>query len=101
MRERVTEHRILQAPLVVRRREGEKGRLAAGELVDRRRRHGYPTLCSATICQKRPVRLRVAAVRALASANTPAAKRALRTLVGDRESEVRAMALDGLAGRLG
>src|ERR1700674_2325176 len=61
MRERVTEHRILEAPLVVRRREGEKGRLAAGELVDRRRRHGYPTLCSAMTCQKRPARLRVVA----------------------------------------
>lgn len=56
---------------------------------------------SGALFRRRPVRLRVAAVRALASANTPAAKSALRTLVGDKESEVRATALDGLAARLG
>ncbi len=39
MRERVIEHRILQTALVVRGREGEKGMLATGELIDGRSRH--------------------------------------------------------------
>jgi hypothetical protein len=34
MRERVTEDRILQTPLVVRGRESEKGSIATSELID-------------------------------------------------------------------
>ncbi len=56
---------------------------------------------SRPLLRRRPVRLRVAAVRALASAKTPAAASALRTLARDREAEVRAAAIDGIAGRLG
>jgi len=38
---------VLQALLVVRSREGEKGSLATGELIDGRARHRYREPCSA------------------------------------------------------